>query len=103
MSLVSRPVLDFELGGASACLEILGLKELIRHFLLDQVEARFVCPQTGQYRISEQVCSGGGGGGGVGGGGAARSLEEPDGVLSVTLVEARQLVNRDSTVLGQES
>ena len=61
MSLVSRPVLDFELGGASACLEILGLKELIRHLLLDQVEARFVCPQTGQYRISEQVCGGGGG------------------------------------------
>ena len=38
MSLVSRPVLDFELGGASACLEILGLKELIRQLLLDHVE-----------------------------------------------------------------
>ena len=98
MSLVSRPVLDFELGGASACLEILGLKELIRHFLLDQVEARFVCRQTGQSRISEQVCTGGDGGGG---GGGARSLEEPDGVLSVTLVEARQLVNKDNTLLGQ--
>ena len=66
MSLVSRPVLDFELGGASTCLEILGLKELIRHLLLDQIEARFVSG-TGQYRISEQVCGGGGGGGGGGG------------------------------------
>ena len=94
MSLVSRPVLDFELGGASTCLEILGLKELIRHLLLDQIEARFVSG-TGQYRISEQVCGGGGGGGG------ARSLEEPDGVLTVTLVEARQLVNKDNTLLGQ--
>ena len=94
MSLVSRPALDFELGGASSCLEMLGLKELIRHLLLEQLEARFVCPRTGQYQISEQVCGGGGGG-------APRSLEEPDGVLSVTLVEARQLVNKDLTLLGQ--
>ena len=101
MSLVSRPVLDFELGGASACLEILGLKELIRQLLLDQLEARFVSPRTGQYWISEQVCAGVGGGGGGEGGGGARSLEEPDGVLSVTLVEARQLVNKDLTLLGQ--
>ena len=95
MSLVSRPALDFELGGASACLEMLGLKELIRQLLLEQLEARFVSPRTGQCRISEQVCAGGAGGGG------ARSLEEPDGVLSVTLVEARQLVNKDNTLLGQ--
>ena len=48
------------------------------------------------FRISEQVLGGREDS-------VARSVEEPDGVLSVTLVEARQLVNRDSTVLGQES
>ena len=48
------------------------------------------------FRISEQVL-------GRREDSVARSVEEPDGVLSVTLVEARQLVNRDNTMLGQES
>ena len=48
------------------------------------------------FRISEQVLGGREDS-------VARSVEEPDGVLSVTLVEARQLVNRDNTMLGQES
>ena len=70
------------------------MKELARHFLLDRIERKFVLPASAVYTISEQVSSGLEEA-------AASPLEEPDGVLSVTLVEARQLVNRDDTLLGQ--
>ena len=70
------------------------MKELARHFLLDRIERKFVLPASAVYTISEQVSSGLEEA-------AASPLEEPDGVLSVTLVEARQLVNRDNTLLGQ--
>ena len=92
--MVSRPALDLELGGVAWCLEAVGVKELARHFLLDRIERKFVLPASAVYTISEQVSSGLEEA-------AASPLEEPDGVLSVTLVEARQLVNRDNTLLGQ--
>ena len=73
----------------------MGIKDLVTHLLLDRIEAKFVSPAGVVYRMSEERSSGGQEGARL------RSLEEPDGVLSVSLVEARQLVNMDNTLLGQ--
>ena len=92
ISLLSRPTLDFELGGVAGILELPGLSHIVRYFLLDQIERSLLMPNNLYVSIAEDVpnfCE------------ITPSLEEPDGVLCITLVEARQLVNKDSEILGQ--
>ena len=92
ISLLSRPILDFELGGVAGILELPGLQQIVRYLLLDQIERALVTPNSQYLSISEEVsmfCE------------MTRSLDEPEGVLCLTLVEAKQLVNKDSQILGQ--
>ena len=81
------PNLDFELGGAATVLEIPGLHHLIKHLLLDKIKKMFVRPNFQYFAFCNQVCSNESN---------VRQLDEPDGVLNITLVEAQHLVNKDS-------
>ena len=92
ISLLSHPNLDFELGGVAGILELPLLRQIVRYILLDQIERALLLPNNQYFSISEDVsmfCE------------MARTVDEPEGVLCITLVEAENLVNKDSEILGQ--
>ena len=92
ISLLSHPNLDFELGGVAGILELPLLHQIVRYILLDQIERALLLPNNQYFSISEDVsmfCE------------MARTVDEPEGVLCITLVEAENLVNKDSEILGQ--
>ena len=66
---------------------------MCRHALLDQIEKMLVRPHSKHYEVS-QVWRGDTEDAGTG----RAKLEAPEGVLSLTLVEAAHLVNTDSRI-----
>ena len=98
LSFLQSPAFDFDLGGVANALDLPGVGLLLRHVIQDQLEQTIVMPNSLSVALVPQddprV--------------AAAALVEshaavnpPLGVLSVHVVEARGLVNKDSALLGQ--
>ena len=69
-----------------------GLHELLKHLLLDKIENALVLPRNISLKVVDSIPE-------------KLEVQEapslPDGVLSITAIEAKQLVNTDVWLLGQ--
>lgn len=96
ISFLSCPQLDFDLGGLASVLELPGISLLLRHLIHDQLEQTFVMPNSYtlsllpeaelQTLISRKINARG----------ELSPLSlPPQGVLSVHLIEAKNLMSKD--------
>jgi len=93
VGLVSPPEVDFEFGRASSVLNIPGFYDIMCQLVVGEVERVCVLPNSRTFQVKQVFNSNNNNDAGV--------LDEPEGVLNITLVEARDLVNTDSRMLGQ--
>lgn len=96
MSFLKAPEIDFDLGGLANALDLPGVGLVLRHVIQDQLEQTFVMPNSismplVSLEVSKNLRFPVG---------EANTVALPAGVLSVNIVEAKSLVNKDKVLLG---
>lgn len=86
---LNNPAIDFNLVGVADLLDMPGLSDLLRRVIVEQVAAMMVLPNKLPILLSDAV--------------PAQTLKfpEPQGVLRVHVVEAKQLMKKDISMLGK--
>lgn len=86
---LNNPQIDFNLVGVVDLLDMPGLSDMLRRIIVEQVAAIMVLPNKLPITLSDDV--------------PAHSLKmpEPEGVLRIHVVEAKDLMKKDITVLGK--
>ncbi|XP_026289942.1 extended synaptotagmin-1 isoform X1 [Frankliniella occidentalis] len=86
---LNNPTIDFNLVGAADVLDVPGVSDILRRIIVEQVAALMVLPNKLPITLSDVV--------------PAHILKtpEPEGVLRVHVVEAKELMKMDIGVLGK--
>lgn len=96
---LQTPELDFDLGGVANALDLPGISLLLRHVIQDQLEQTMVMPNSftvalvPENELADKKSKKRGD--------EVTSVALPAGVLTVHVVEAKGLENKDSKLLGQ--
>ncbi|KAL1132759.1 hypothetical protein AAG570_010711 [Ranatra chinensis] len=86
---LNYPTIDFNLVGVADLLDVPGLSDMLRRIIIEQVAAMMVLPNKLPIILSEVVPA------------HVLKFPEPEGVLRVHVVEAKQLMKKDISVLGK--
>ncbi|XP_046681836.1 extended synaptotagmin-2 isoform X2 [Homalodisca vitripennis] len=86
---LNNPAIDFNLVGVADLLDMPGLSDMLRRIIVEQVAAMMVLPNKLPIKLSEAVAS------------STLRFPEPEGVLRVHVVEAKQLMKKDISMLGK--
>lgn len=86
---LNNPAIDFNLVGVADLLDMPGLSDMLRRIIVEQVAAMMVLPNKLPIKLSEEVAS------------TALKFPEPEGVLRVHVVEAKDLMKKDISMLGK--
>lgn len=86
---LNNPIIDFDLVGVADLLDMPGLSDLLRRIIVEQVAAMMVLPNKLPIQLSDAVPA------------AALKTPEPEGVLRIHVVEAKDLMKKDIGVLGK--
>ncbi|KAK9512887.1 hypothetical protein O3M35_001202 [Rhynocoris fuscipes] len=86
---LNNPTLDFNLVGVADLLDMPGLSDVLRRIIVEQVSAMMVLPNKLPIILSDVVPA------------QVLKFPEPQGVLRVHVVEAKQLMKKDISVLGK--
>ncbi|EEB18657.1 conserved hypothetical protein [Pediculus humanus corporis] len=86
---LNNPNIDFNLVGVADVLDMPGLSDLLRRIIVEQVANMMVLPNKLPIRLSDEVPSN------------TLKLPEPEGVLRVHVVEAKDLMKKDIGMLGK--
>uniref|UniRef100_A0A1B6EBI7 Extended synaptotagmin-2 n=1 Tax=Clastoptera arizonana TaxID=38151 RepID=A0A1B6EBI7_9HEMI len=86
---LNNPTIDFNLVGAADFLDMPGLSDMLRRVIVEQVAALMVLPNKLPIKLSDAV--------------PAQTLKfpEPEGVLRVHVVGAKDLMKKDISMLGK--
>lgn len=86
---LNNPTIDFNLVGVADLLDMPGLSDILRRIIVETVASMMVLPNKWPITLSENI--------------PARILRspEPEGVLRVHVVEAKELMKKDIGVLGK--
>lgn len=86
---LNNPTIDFNLVGVADLLDMPGLSDLLRRVIVEQMAAIMVLPNKLPITLSDAI--------------PAQSLKfpEPEGVIRVHVVEAKQLMKKDIGMLGK--
>ena len=87
ISLLDRPTLDWEFSGLSSVLNFILVKQLICDYICDVLDESLVLPKSTRFQLTDDDVSG-------------ANLALPQGVLSIVLAEANNIVNTDKHQLG---
>ncbi|XP_059474297.1 extended synaptotagmin-2 [Neocloeon triangulifer] len=86
---LNNPEIDFNLVGIADVLDFPGLRDVLQRIISEQVAAMMVLPNKFPILLSEEVPA------------QVLKTPEPEGVLRIHLVEARNLMKMDISVLGE--
>ncbi|CAB3376533.1 Hypothetical predicted protein [Cloeon dipterum] len=86
---LNNPEIDFNLVGIADVLDFPGLRDVLQRIITEQVAAMMVLPNKYPIVLSEEVPA------------QVLKTPEPEGVLRIHLVEARNLMKMDISVLGE--
>ncbi|PNF25333.1 hypothetical protein B7P43_G10919 [Cryptotermes secundus] len=86
---LNNPTIDFNLVGMADLLDMPGLSDILRRVIVEQVASMMVLPNKLPIRLSDDVPA------------TVLKMPEPEGVLRVHVVEAKQLMKMDIGVLGK--
>ncbi|XP_024084994.1 extended synaptotagmin-2 isoform X1 [Cimex lectularius] len=86
---LNNPTLDFNLVGMADLLDMPGLSDMLRRIIVEQVAAMMVLPNKLPIILSDAVPA------------QVLKFPEPQGVLRVHVVEAKNLMKKDISVLGK--
>ena len=100
VSFFQAPNIDFDLGGIANALDLPGINLVLRHVIQDQLEQTIVMPNFISVPLAaEEVCVKASLANKREGGSINPPM--PSGVLSIHILEAKDLVNKDVKLLGQ--
>nr|CAD7401753.1 unnamed protein product [Timema cristinae] len=86
---LNNPTIDFNLVGVADLLDMPGLSDLLRRVIVEQIANMMVLPNKLPIKLSDLVPS------------RLLKIPEPEGVLRVHIVEAKDLMKKDITMLGK--
>ncbi|BES97177.1 Hypothetical protein NTJ_09991 [Nesidiocoris tenuis] len=86
---LNNPNIDFNLVGVADLLDMPGLSDMLRRIIVEQVSAMMVLPNKLPIVLSNTVSQ------------KVLKFPEPQGVLRVHVVEAKQLMKKDISMLGK--
>jgi Ca2+-dependent lipid-binding protein len=86
---LNNPNIDFNLVGVADFLDFPGISDLLRRIIVEQIAAIMVLPNKLPFILNDKV--------------AAHTLKmpQPEGVLRIHVVEAKDLMKKDISVLGK--
>uniref|UniRef100_A0A146M9W3 Extended synaptotagmin-2 n=1 Tax=Lygus hesperus TaxID=30085 RepID=A0A146M9W3_LYGHE len=86
---LNNPTIDFNLVGVADLLDMPGLSDMLRKIIVEQISAMMVLPNKLPIVLSDTVPH------------KVLKFPEPQGVLRVHVVEAKQLMKKDISMLGK--
>ncbi|XP_055847648.1 extended synaptotagmin-2 isoform X2 [Episyrphus balteatus] len=86
---LNNPNVDFNLVGAIDFLDMPGLSDLLRRIIVEQIGAIMVLPNKLPITLSNDVPA------------VSLKMPEPEGILRIHVVEAKDLMKKDISVLGK--
>ncbi|XP_059218409.1 extended synaptotagmin-2 isoform X3 [Stomoxys calcitrans] len=86
---LNNPNIDFNLVGAIDFMDMPGLSDLLRRIIVEQIGNIMVLPHKLPITLSEEVPA------------TALKMPEPEGVLRIHVVEAKDLMKKDISMLGK--
>ncbi|KAH8341183.1 hypothetical protein KR074_008970, partial [Drosophila pseudoananassae] len=86
---LNNPNIDFNLVGALDFMDMPGLSDLLRRIIVEQIGNVMVLPNKLPISLSEEVSA------------VALKMPEPEGILRIHVVEAKDLMKKDISVLGK--
>ncbi|XP_069702958.1 extended synaptotagmin-2 isoform X2 [Periplaneta americana] len=86
---LNNPTIDFNLVGMADLLDMPGLSDILRRIIVEQVARMMVLPNKLPIILSDEIPA------------TMLKMPEPEGVLRVHVVEAKQLMKMDIGVLGK--
>ncbi|XP_017144749.1 extended synaptotagmin-2 isoform X2 [Drosophila miranda] len=86
---LNNPNIDFNLVGVIDFMDMPGLSDLLRRIIVEQIGAVMVLPNKLPISLSEEVSA------------VALKMPEPEGILRIHVVEAKDLMKKDISVLGK--
>ncbi|XP_055708386.1 extended synaptotagmin-2 isoform X2 [Phlebotomus papatasi] len=86
---LNNPNIDFNLVGVVDLLDMPGLSDMLRRIIIEQVGAIMVLPNKLPIKLSDEVPA------------VTLQMPEPEGVLRVHVMEAKDLMKKDISVLGK--
>jgi len=86
---LNNPTIDFNLVGVADLLDMPGLSDILRRIIVEQVASMMVLPNKLPIQLSDAIPA------------TVLKMPEPEGVLRVHVVEAKQLMKMDFGVLGK--
>ncbi|XP_014274129.1 extended synaptotagmin-2-B isoform X2 [Halyomorpha halys] len=86
---LNNPTMDFNLVGVADLLDMPGLSDMLRRIIVEQVSAIMVLPNKLSIVLSDDVST------------HNLKFPEPQGVLRVHLIEAKELMKKDISMLGK--
>ncbi|CAH1401611.1 unnamed protein product [Nezara viridula] len=86
---LNNPTMDFNLVGVADLLDMPGLSDMLRRIIVEQVSAMMVLPNKLSIVLSNDVST------------HNLKFPEPQGVLRVHLIEAKELMKKDISMLGK--
>lgn len=86
---LNNPNIDFNLVGIADFLDMPGLNDMLRRIIVEQVGAIMVLPNKLPITLSDQVPA------------ALLKMPEPEGILRIHVVEAKDLMKKDISMLGK--
>ncbi|XP_052848049.1 extended synaptotagmin-2-B isoform X2 [Drosophila gunungcola] len=86
---LNNPNIDFNLVGVIDFMDMPGLSDLLRRIIVEQIGNVMVLPNKLPISLSEEVSA------------VALKMPEPEGILRIHVVEAKDLMKKDISVLGK--
>ncbi|KAB0792691.1 hypothetical protein PPYR_14650 [Photinus pyralis] len=86
---LNNPTIDFNLVGFVDILDLPGFSDLLRQLILEQVSSLMVLPNKLPVKLSKHVES------------EMLNVPEPEGVLRIHVIEAKNLMRKDIGILGK--
>lgn len=86
---LNNPNIDFNLVGIADFLDMPGLNDMLRRIIVEQVGAIMVLPNKLPITLSDEVPA------------AMLKMPEPEGILRIHVVEAKDLMKKDISMLGK--
>ncbi|XP_022211523.2 extended synaptotagmin-2 isoform X4 [Drosophila obscura] len=86
---LNNPNVDFNLVGFIDFMDMPGISDLLRRIIVEQIGAVMVLPNKLPISLSEEVSA------------VALKMPEPEGILRIHVVEAKDLMKKDISMLGK--
>ncbi|XP_018325864.1 extended synaptotagmin-2 isoform X2 [Agrilus planipennis] len=86
---LNNPTIDFDLVGVADVLDFPGLGDLLRRIVTEQIASMMVLPNKFPVKLSDEIEA------------AELIRPEPEGILRVHVVEAKDLMKKDVSLLGK--